>query len=101
MSKRGNASPDHPARETATASINALVPPTMRRDFERWAAARGFSRSGAVKALISDALARDARTAPNAMYRRLEADPRQSAETAPEAAPGADDERSTDPAPQR
>lgn len=73
---------DGPIRERATASVNALVPPTMKGDFDAWCAARGLTLSAGVKALIGDALARDARTPSNAMYRPLPPEPSPGSRTA-------------------
>lgn len=65
-----------PARERATQPVSSLVTPSMHQHFARWAGDRNLSVSSAVRALISDALSRDPRTAGNVAYSPL---PSQSA----------------------
>lgn len=53
-----------PAREKATKSLHALVPPSTHEAFELWAATRGLTASGAVRALVVDALLRELTASP-------------------------------------
>lgn len=61
-------------RERTTRAFSVLVTPSTGAAFEVWAAGRGMSVSAAVRALIEDALWREARKEPlGALYGDLPA----------------------------
>lgn len=61
-------------RERTTASVHVLVTPSTRAAFEVWGTKRGMTVSAAVRALIEDALWREARREPlGALYGDLPA----------------------------
>lgn len=61
-------------RERVTSNVHTLVTPSTRAAFEVWAAKRGLKVSGGVRALIEDALWREARGEPlGALYGDLPA----------------------------
>lgn len=61
-------------RERVTSNVHTLVTPSTRAAFEVWADKRGLKVSAAVRALIEDALWREARNEPlGALYGDLPA----------------------------
>lgn len=55
---------DNPARERATVHVSSLLPPSTAEAFALWASKRGLGTSGAIRALIVDALVRELSASP-------------------------------------
>lgn len=55
---------ENPARERATVHVSSLLPPTTAETFALWASKRGLTTSGAIRALIVDALVRELSASP-------------------------------------